>query len=785
MANVMFKRGLHANLFNGHTTTPKITPQDGTFYLTTDTNRLYVANGNELVELNKSIHMVDVISNPGEGQTALPTTGVEIGQFYYVKGPGAGASNVQNGNILAVVTGFNSNGDATWVQVNPDTNTNDNFYLSDFSATKCSLTNNKIPYTFSFTIKNGNSGQTDTNKSFSKTFEIDPNDIISLADIDVSSSATGNTATVTTKLKNNNNNSSSTGSSFTIEGGDNVTITKDATSGNIKISTGIGSDSVKEGVSSTTNEVAVNIKVNGGNSGDTFKLVGDRGLTVVTTTAASGNDTIYTAAVGHSATAAAQTTSSPAALGNGGQFNAVTSATYDSYGHITAQTLSTITLPTISAHSIGLDSNDASKLTFAVKDQLGNATTAATSDSILYNYITVYDTFGATASASRTQVDNHGDFGTFYSKSAIDNMMKGLDALTYKGTITSSSDLPTAQVSNGDTYKYSGQNAITVNGNTVNPGDLLIATGSEDPDTGYIASPTWTVVASGAETDTHYDLKVADISSNSANIGIIADTANGSFTQYFNLSGDGVVTVTGVAGTNTGSIALGHKTSGVATGTYGSNTAGPVAAGGNIVVPQIQVDSYGHVISATNTTVSLPGNPKFNTSTTENQVKLQNSGGNDLSTITFTNGTLTSASVGGSGTAPTVTFNHTAPTTGTAITASSTGSVDISSSTTANRQVAVVNSLSKDAYGHITAIDLKTVTFGQVNDSLKQESSTGTNTVTINTKLTDYQNNDSNKGNSEIILQSTSGSVSITPTVTTANNSTVVNFEIVWGTFNP
>ena len=31
MANVMFKRGSHADLFNGHTTTPKITPQDGTY----------------------------------------------------------------------------------------------------------------------------------------------------------------------------------------------------------------------------------------------------------------------------------------------------------------------------------------------------------------------------------------------------------------------------------------------------------------------------------------------------------------------------------------------------------------------------------------------------------------------------------------------------------------------------------------------------------------------------------------------------------------------------------
>jgi hypothetical protein len=30
--------------------------------------------------------MVDVVSNPGENQTALPTSGVEVGQFYYVSG---------------------------------------------------------------------------------------------------------------------------------------------------------------------------------------------------------------------------------------------------------------------------------------------------------------------------------------------------------------------------------------------------------------------------------------------------------------------------------------------------------------------------------------------------------------------------------------------------------------------------------------------------------------------------------------------------------------------------
>ena len=80
MANVFFKRGLHAGLPTSGTSSVV----DGAFYLTTDTHRLYVGQGQDLVELNKSITSVANVSN-------LPTgTGVAVGQFYYV----------ENSNIL-------------------------------------------------------------------------------------------------------------------------------------------------------------------------------------------------------------------------------------------------------------------------------------------------------------------------------------------------------------------------------------------------------------------------------------------------------------------------------------------------------------------------------------------------------------------------------------------------------------------------------------------------------------------------------------------------------------
>lgn len=54
MANVSFKRGPAANL-----AAAGFSAQDGVFYLTTDTHRLYVGQDSELVDLNRYIKYVD------------------------------------------------------------------------------------------------------------------------------------------------------------------------------------------------------------------------------------------------------------------------------------------------------------------------------------------------------------------------------------------------------------------------------------------------------------------------------------------------------------------------------------------------------------------------------------------------------------------------------------------------------------------------------------------------------------------------------------------------------
>lgn len=122
-AYVGFERGLQASL-NGilNTITTAATQarlHEGYFYLTTDTNRLYVCklvdgskvtggtagtNYKTLIELNQSITFVSDL-----GQLPSTTGAAEVGQFYYVE-PGLNGT----GNILCVYT---STG---WHQINAD-----------------------------------------------------------------------------------------------------------------------------------------------------------------------------------------------------------------------------------------------------------------------------------------------------------------------------------------------------------------------------------------------------------------------------------------------------------------------------------------------------------------------------------------------------------------------------------------------------------------------------------------------------------------------------------------
>lgn len=105
MANVLFKRGLENNLFNLNTY------EDGCFYLTSDTNRLYIGvagdNGSVTLEsVNEGVKTVQNINSlptlTGDGVVNKPQY---QGRFYYCT----------DDNILVVCSGNH------WVQINPDT----------------------------------------------------------------------------------------------------------------------------------------------------------------------------------------------------------------------------------------------------------------------------------------------------------------------------------------------------------------------------------------------------------------------------------------------------------------------------------------------------------------------------------------------------------------------------------------------------------------------------------------------------------------------------------------
>lgn len=93
-----------------------------------------------------------------------------------------------------------------------------------------------------------------------------------------------------------------------------------------------------------------------------------------------------------------------------------------------------------------------------------------------------------------------------YSTKDIDDKMKALNAMVYKGTLGKSGTvtaLPTSNICTGDTY-LAAEN-VTINEHTVYAGSLIIARGTEDA-SGFITTETlvWDIVESTKDSDTQY-----------------------------------------------------------------------------------------------------------------------------------------------------------------------------------------------------------------------------------------------------------------------------------------
>lgn len=89
----------------------------------------------------------------------------------------------------------------------------------------------------------------------------------------------------------------------------------------------------------------------------------------------------------------------------------------------------------------------------------------------------------------------------------INSDIKAANAMEYIDGVSNSSTLPTS-AKNGATYVAEG--AFTLNGEQVYPGDLLIATGTENASTGLITNPTWTVVHTGYDASLEQTLKTVN-----------------------------------------------------------------------------------------------------------------------------------------------------------------------------------------------------------------------------------------------------------------------------------
>lgn len=420
MANVIFKRGLQQNL-------AAVAKQDGVFYLTTDTNRLYADIGNERHLLNQTVQIVEnltALQNISASWTTDTQKAAHVNDFYYVTGTG---ENGEYSNILVVWTERVNNNGYEWRQINADHNT-------VLDATSGSL----------------------------------------------SGDVTGNVATISMSVADEEGNTAS----------DQITIT--ASNGLVLSDDGNGNLTI---------------------AGDTYTLgrAVNAGGTQATISLSSTNNSSANSDVKLIAG------SNNVSFTNG--TNGIELTVEDS--HLTDVSMS-VSTGSLTTTVTDYASNSPSDTLENVGIIIG-----ANSD----HYLPIDSTVGKTA-------------GAVYTKDEVDAQLRGLDGMTYKGTLGSAGTgadanvLPTANVSNGDTYViredgltatssvFTGavfnQATIAEMANGTKVGDMVIAKGTET--NGVIGNNlTWTYIPAGndslADVTYHGVANASDNSLSLANVG--------------------------------------------------------------------------------------------------------------------------------------------------------------------------------------------------------------------------------------------------------------------------
>ena len=182
-----------------------------------------------------------------------------------------------------------------------------------------------------------------------------------------------------------------------------------------------------------------------------------------------------------------------------------------------------------------------------------------------------------------------------YTKDEIETKLKGLNGMTYKGTVGAGgtvSSLPTANVASGDTYLVVGSNGVNYGSGTAKQGDLLIASGSEGSN-GFLSSITWTYVPSGD--DAYIDTTYKFTPDAAANTIKLTTTDGQTVTGTHKIDATGVLSVSSTgSGSNLTTTITHDKITAFDPATSSAQNATTITA-----VTGVSVDEYGHVTGYT------------------------------------------------------------------------------------------------------------------------------------------------------------------------------------------
>lgn len=741
MANVMFKRGTQSTFNN------LSTYQDGCFYLTTDSHRLYIGTGSNKADLvSQSVitypnwAAIEALSNSSSSSYA-PGLCSE-GQFYYAKAE----------NILCTY----SNG--KWIQINPDHNDDHDTYVKSVSVAKNTadtVNGKQLVYDVKITqaqkdLKGNNEGAP---TEVSGKLTISASDLNQIAThTNVGMQAEKSDSKVYLK---NSGTGANAAAKVELAGGGSVSVSYDS-SNKITIS---GVDTTYS-LNTTTNTARARVNLqnqNGVPAGSFAVEVDDIALKVESNTAGE-NGSIKLAHAKSLSSVASYTPHDATKDASGNVTLSMPTVSVNEYGHVTAVGTQNITLPRDKDTKVSaVSADDGGKITVKIKDENTTAETSVVSGQVLYNKITV--------NGAEKTVYNQGNLGAFYSSDKVDALITaakaGMNAMTYCGITTKSKFDQIKGPQKGDTYKAAekftiGSGSSVVN---VNTGDLIIYNGA-DVAAGTAGDKTkWEVVPSGDDIDTTYNMSLDGTTIKLNNL-VTSNTA-------------GTIAVKGTNGisvTNNDGLSIGH------TNTVTAGSASGTQSGRQFTIPTINYDKYGHITGqGPATTIEFPVDKDttytFGSDAASKKVSLKDSNGNVTGSLQFkTSDNSFVVSMSNTSAAQPVVDLKLA--TVTQSNSASTNNVSYSPLTGGNAQAFTVAKAKVDAYGRVTGFENQTITLNTDQLTYNVSTNVANNTLSVDSSLTNKAGTAQSK---TVKVKSNS--------LTFSKAEDTVSVDLVWGTF--